>query len=603
MSSNLRRAAEARRAAAEQRAQGEPDQLKRSLVMRHAVIGVGRSRSIGMPTELRAVAEKRNGKDMVHTSGYFTRYSRSYPMWDEFGEYEEVIMPGAGRGTLSRSPDVAFLVNHKGVTMARTKSGTLELREDATGGFHDAWLNPERQDVKDLVTAINDGDIDQMSFAFMIPELAGEWNDDFTTFSIRAYDMNRGDVSAVNFGANPYTDISARSGELLREIERLPVGARREAYDRLTRDTDVRLNAEAEGVASAFASMVARGNAEASRPRESVRISWRAAAPAVDPKAPAWERRLRAQHVDVARRLTDYAAAHDLSPAELPMVALPWFEVQNAYEDPETGETATDILVYESIGGSFGVNASSFAEELAAIDTDVINLRINSGGGSVFDALAMHSSLLHHPARIHAFVDGWAASAASVLAMAGDRITMMPGSEMMIHNASSMIEGDYRDADKVGERLLRQSQNIAGMYAARAGGTVDSWMALMDDETWMFGQEAVDMGLATDVYERPALGADVQERHRADPRLTRRHDASHRRYNGRSVAPAPRRIKRAGVGESEQARPVVDMLNEMAEQTLDRYGVDVEDAATTPVVAGGRTIELIEAELKRDQRL
>lgn len=579
--SKLRRAADARRAAAEQR--GERDGEMAFRAARSDVVGVGRSRSIGMPTELRAVPEKRNGKDMVHTSGYFTRYSRSYPMWDEFGEYEEVIMPGAGRGTLSRNPDVAFLVNHKGVTMARTKSGTLDLREDTNGAFHDAWLNPERTDVRDLVTAINDGDITEMSFAFMIPEMSGEWNEDFSVFSIRAYDMSRGDVSAVNYGANPYTDISARSGEVLRDLSRMPAGARLAAIEQLGHDAQV---------AYVFAGFERKSDREIlghAYPREAARISWRTEAPAVDPKSPAWERRLRAQHVSTAARLVDYGTRNDLSIAELPMVALPWFEVRDAVEAEPGGETSTDVLIYDTIGGSFGVDASSFAEAIAEIDTDVINLRINSPGGSVFDAIAIHSSLLHHPARVHTFIDGLAASAASVVAMAGDRITMMPGSEMMIHKASMMIDGNDDDAARAMEHLRRQSENIAGMYAARAGGDVAEWVALMTAETWMLSNEAVEMKLADDVWTRPAP-AD------RDERMARKHAVTHFRHAGRAAAPAPRR--RSAVGDSPAARPFLDDLNEVVQVAMARPDRAGETGVTTEDRVRGRSIALIEAEMR-----
>jgi HK97 family phage prohead protease len=584
----LRRAADARRAAAERR--GETGGELEYRAARSAVTGVGAARQVGMPTQIRAAQEVRNGKTMIHTSGYFTRYGREYPMWDEFGEYAEVILTGAGRATLASLPDVAFLVNHKGVTMARTRSGTLELREDGTGGFHDAWLNPERQDVKDLVIAINDGDITEMSFAFMIPELSGEWNDDFTVYAISAYVMDRGDVSAVNYGANPYTDISARTGELLRDLEHLPQGAKREAALRLG--------------GRPLMIDVTPGQAptviDPDRPkRERVNVSWRSAAPAVDPKAPAWERRLRSQHVDIANRLVAYATERDLTIPELPMVALPWFEITNAYETEDQG-SATDILIYESIGGSFGVNASSFAEQLAEIDTDWINLRINSLGGSVFDAIAMHSSLLHHPARVHSWIDGIAASAATVVAMAGDRITVMPGGEMMIHKASMMIDGNDDDAERMRDHLRRQSENIAGMYAARAGGDVAEWMALMAAETWMFGQEAVDMGLADDVWVRPE-GRGSEERHYGDPRLTKRHDTRRYRYSGRAAAPAPRRF-RAGVGESEAARPTILEINELVRDGIaPRPKPEPQDTGTSEDQPMGRSIALIEAQLLRDQ--
>lgn len=596
----IRRAADARRAAAERR--GESGGELEYRAARREVAGVGAARQVGMPTEIRAAQEVRNGKTMIHTSGYFTRYGREYPMWDEFGEYGEVILTGAGRVTLSSLPDVAFLVNHKGVTMARTRSGTLELREDTTGGFHDAWLNPERQDVKDLVIAINDGDITEMSFAFMIPELAGEWNDDFTVFAISAYVMDRGDVSAVNYGANPYTDISARSGEVLRDLVHLPEGARAEAIERLggyspvgQTDPDARFRNSLD--------VRVRGD-DSGQPvgivnREEIKVSWRAAAPAVDPKAPAWERRLRAQHVDIAHRLVAYAVDRQLSIPELPMVALPWFEITDAYETDDQG-SATDILIYESIGGSFGVNASSFADQLAQIDTDWINLRINSLGGSVFDAIAMHSSLLHHPARVHTWIDGIAASAATVVAMAGDRITVMPGGEMMIHKASMMIDGNDDDAERMRDHLRRQSENIAGMYAARAGGDVAEWMALMTAETWMFGQEAVDMGLADNVWVRPK-GREEEERHYGDPRLTKRHDPRRYRYAGRSAAPAPRRF-RAGPGESEAARPVREEVEAMLQEAIrEPFTGTRPDNATSEDRPTGRSIALIEAQLLRDQ--
>jgi HK97 family phage prohead protease len=154
-------------------------------------------------------------------------------MYDAFGEYEEVVQRGAFTATLAASPDVPFLVNHAGVTMARTTNGTLTLEEDALGLRSVARLNPERQDVRDLVSAIEDKLITEMSFAFMIDD--AEWNEDFTRFEIRSVNIDRGDVSAVNFGANPYTSIAARSQEIVRDIDRLPEGAQMAALRTLQR--------------------------------------------------------------------------------------------------------------------------------------------------------------------------------------------------------------------------------------------------------------------------------------------------------------------------------------------------------------------------------
>jgi len=139
--------------------------------------------------------------------------------------------------TLAANPDVAFLLNHRGMTMARTQAGTLELRMDESGLRSDAWLNPKRQDVQDLIVAIDDGNITEMSFAFMLEQ--GEWSEDFSQFRITQLDIHRGDVSAVNYGANPYTSIAARSQEILADMDRLPVGLARAAMQRLTARSDL----------------------------------------------------------------------------------------------------------------------------------------------------------------------------------------------------------------------------------------------------------------------------------------------------------------------------------------------------------------------------
>lgn len=194
------------------------------------------ARMLPFPALMRAEAVEWNGMSRYQLDGIASTTEQPYRMFDMFGEYDEVIDRAAFNETLSRDPDVAFLINHKGVTMARSRPNSrgfrsLELSVGATGLQSRAFLNPERQDVKDLVHAIRDADITEMSFAFRIDD--GDWNDDFSQFRIRKVDLNRGDVSAVNYGANPYTSIAARSNELLRDLDRLPVGAARAALERL----------------------------------------------------------------------------------------------------------------------------------------------------------------------------------------------------------------------------------------------------------------------------------------------------------------------------------------------------------------------------------
>jgi HK97 family phage prohead protease len=571
MQAKMRAAAEARRAAAEQVGEKRGEQAFQQY--RFSVTGHTPARRIGLPmevAELRHQTVTRNGKPAVHTFGYFTRYGRLYPMWDDFGPYDEFTAKGSGAVTLASNPNVNFLNNHTGTAMARSKPRTrdasLFLKEDDLGGWHDAYLNPERNDVHDLVTAIDDGDVEEMSFAFLIPDGMGMWSDDFSTFEIRQWDINGGDVSAVNNGANPYTDITADTAGVFRALERLPRGARREAMARLSDTTFIDLSSRSVGIQA-----VGRSVHE------------------VNPKASLPTRRMQWEVVHTQNRMMAHVDQHDLRIQDLPAVRLPWYEMREAAQPAADGRSATDVLIYNSIGGSFGVSAETFAAELADVDTDIINLRINSPGGSVQDALAIHSTLLHHPAYVHTFIDGWACSAATVVALAGDRITVMPGGEMMIHDASQPANPNPAEAETLAKQLHRQSDNIAGMYAARAGGTVEEFRALMSAETWLFAQEAVDLGLADDVWTR-----DVPAR---EERMTRSWDLRHFRYAGRRSAPAPQ--KRGYAAERPEVRPFLDVVADAVSTALTDPETGpaevIEASSTTEDRPQGRSIAYIEA--------
>lgn len=195
------------------------------------------TRDLGEPSHLRAKTVNRDGKQFYQLEGYFTTYERGYEMWDWAGPYTEIVSKGAAEATVAASPDVVFLVNHAGLAMARTVSGTLELWSDDTGGGNRVFLNPTRQDVKDLVAAIEDGTITEQSFGFMIK--SGQWSPDYMEYRINEFDMDRGDTSAVNYGANPYTSVAARAREILDSLEHLPAGAARAALDRLQQRTDL----------------------------------------------------------------------------------------------------------------------------------------------------------------------------------------------------------------------------------------------------------------------------------------------------------------------------------------------------------------------------
>lgn len=201
--------------------------------------GAGRrlsTRDLRAPAQLRAKKVERDGKQFFLLEGYFTVYERGYEMWDWAGPYTEIVSAGAGERTLRASPDVVFLVNHAGLAMARTVADTLQLWSDDVGCGNRAWLNPQRQDVKDLVASVEDGVTTEQSFAFMIE--SGQWSPDYMEFRINDFEIDRGDTSAVNYGASPHTSVAARSREILDALDYLPAGAVRVAMDRLAARED-----------------------------------------------------------------------------------------------------------------------------------------------------------------------------------------------------------------------------------------------------------------------------------------------------------------------------------------------------------------------------
>lgn len=153
----------------------------------------------------------------------------------------------------------------------------------------------------------------------------------------------------------------------------------------------------------------------------------------------------------------------------------------------------------DSWGGEWGVSAKEFAAALARLDEGAVNeirLHINSPGGEVFEAIAIINALRRFDARVVAIVDGVAASAASVIAVAASELVMAPNSTLMIHDAWGVCVGPATDMRSMADLLDKLSDNIADVYAAKAGGSVGDWRDLMLAETWYTADEAVAAGLA-----------------------------------------------------------------------------------------------------------
>lgn len=180
-----------------------------------------------------------------------------------------------------------------------------------------------------------------------------------------------------------------------------------------------------------------------------------------------------------------------------------------------------EILMYGPIGPDFwepenAITAKSVMSQLSEISGDV-TVRISSGGGDVYEGVDIMQALKNHDGKVTVIVESLAASAASFIAVGGaDRVLMRPSSEMMIHRAWSLVEGNADDARKALGDLERQDNKLAAIYAGKAGGEIQDWLDAMSQETWYTAEEAVAAGLAdaviTEKSEAPSPSASLAKR-------------------------------------------------------------------------------------------
>jgi hypothetical protein len=131
-------------------------------------------------------------------------------------------------------------------------------------------------------------------------------------------------------------------------------------------------------------------------------------------------------------------------------------------------------------------------------------LHINSPGGDVYEAIAIMNTLRQHDAKVVTTVDGFAASSAGFIAVgASDELIVAENAEIMAHLPWAIMVGDSADMRKMADDLDRIGKNIASIFAARAGGTLDEWMAILTAETWWSAEEAVEAGIADKVLKAP----------------------------------------------------------------------------------------------------
>lgn len=189
--------------------------------------------------------------------------------------------------------------------------------------------------------------------------------------------------------------------------------------------------------------------------------------------------------------------------------------------------SGAEVLIYDEIG-AYGVSAKGFLAELGALPDDApIDLRLNSPGGSVFDAVAIYNALTRHAGTITVWIDGIAASAASYIAMAGDEIVMPENAFLMIHDPSGIVMGTATDMRDMAGTLDKIAASMTRGYAAKSGKPEAQIAALMASETWFDATDALDLGLATRMAEpvRIAASFDIARFRNAPPALTELVDA------------------------------------------------------------------------------
>lgn len=169
--------------------------------------------------------------------------------------------------------------------------------------------------------------------------------------------------------------------------------------------------------------------------------------------------------------------------------------------------TGAEVAIYDEIG-AYGISAKGFLAELGALPEGTpIDLRLNSPGGAVFDAVAIFNALSRHAGTVTVWIDGIAASAASYIAMAGDEIVMPENAFLMIHDPSGLVMGTAEDMRSMAGALDKVKGSLVSGYAAKSGRTPEEVSALMAAETWFDANEALSQGFADRVAEPVRIAA------------------------------------------------------------------------------------------------
>ena len=166
----------------------------------------------------------------------------------------------------------------------------------------------------------------------------------------------------------------------------------------------------------------------------------------------------------------------------------------------ENKDTESDMYLYDVIDDNFGISAIAFNKELTALKGKKVNLRINSPGGDVFAGRAMAIAIQNH-GNVTAYIDGLAASAATCVALSAKEVHISDGAMFMLHNAWTFSIGNKNDLRATADLLDKIDGTIVNDYKKKTGLDEKEIVAMMDAETWLSAQEALDKGFVDYIFE------------------------------------------------------------------------------------------------------
>jgi len=432
---------------------------------------------------------------------------------EDLGGWKERIMPGAFARALREGQDIRHLINHDPtMILGRTKSGTTVLSEDGAGLAYRTKLGGRSYE-RDLSISVERGDIGECSFGFYARKQKWVVEDGLDVREL--HDVDLVDISTVTYPAYPGTQAALDTRALF------PDGMPAELRDRLAARGAKPPKAAVAADPCLCTCTACAGNdctnctdtscndqnctdcpMQAARTAQAAASQFSATLAAVE--AP--HREMRGRIIRGVRRARKAEEERSGS--------APRPEFRASVQSDGTLE----MLVYDDIGESWdgdGICVKSMKQMIDQAGThERYKLRINSGGGDVFEGIAIHNMLRAQGKPIESCIDGLAASAASVIAMCGDKISMGSSAMMMIHNCSSMACGYAADLRKEADVLDKISECAAQTYVDRTGMKLAAVQALMDAETWMSAQDCLDKGFCTDIMAPPVTPGEEDEEER-----------------------------------------------------------------------------------------